>query len=250
MVKKCKCRPEGAPQWVVTYGDMMSLLLAFFILLVALSEIKTEHKWRAILDEVHRAFGMQAGADKTPNNNFKISLASQLEVFESKQRRHKKIAEVDDPSIEGRQPQVTTLREGKKFAVGGFIEFEPGSADLSGEGREKLITVVSTIRGHKNKIELRGHAGSIELAGASEFNDLWELSFARSKAVMEYLTRQQGISADRIRLVANDRYEPLRQRVITAEGQAPNRRVEVIVAEELVAQYAEPQPTDAIVNPN
>jgi len=250
MARKCKCPPEGAPAWVVTYGDMMSLLLTFFILIVALSEIKTEHKWRAILDEVHRAFGMQAGADRMPTKNLKMSLTKQLTLFEFKQRRHEKIAEVDDPAIAGRQPQVTTLREGKKFAVGGFIEFEPGSADLSEEAKGKLITVVSTIKGHKNKIELRGHAGSVELAGASKFNDLWTLSFARSKAVMEYLTKQQAISADRIRLVANDRHEPLRQRVITARGQARNRRVEVIVAEELVEQFAQPQTSDTIVNPN
>jgi chemotaxis protein MotB len=229
---------------------MMSLLLTFFILIVALSEIKTEHKWKAILDEVHRAFGMQAGAGRMPTKFIKMSLTKQLTRFEFQQRRHKKIAEVDDPSIEGRQLQVTSIREGKKFVVGGRITFEPGSADLSEEGKEKLIAIVDKIKGHKNKIELRGHAGSVELAGSSQFNDLWTLSFERSKAVMEYLTKQQGISADRIRLISNDRHEPLRQRVITPQGQKINRRVEVVVAEELVEQFAQPQDPDATLNPN
>lgn len=44
MGKKCKCPPEGAPEWVVTYGDMMSLLLTFFILLVSLSALSDTSK--------------------------------------------------------------------------------------------------------------------------------------------------------------------------------------------------------------
>ena len=47
----------GIPEWVVTFGDMMSLLLTFFIMLVSLSEIKEEETYQALVDSMQRQFG-------------------------------------------------------------------------------------------------------------------------------------------------------------------------------------------------
>ena len=68
MAKKCKCAPPGAPAWVMTYGDMMTLLLTFFIMLVALSEIKKEDQFRAIVKAVKKAFGMKGGGGEASAN--------------------------------------------------------------------------------------------------------------------------------------------------------------------------------------
>lgn len=247
MAKKCKCPPEGAPEWVVTYGDMMSLLLTFFILLVALSEIKTEQKWRAIVDEVHRAFGRDPGGGKEATRLVEMPLTTQLAMLEVRQHRRKRVADVQDPAVQGRQPRVTQVREGKRFVVGGSITFEPGSADLSDEATDQLFGIAQLIRGHQNKVELRGHAGSLELTGESRFNDLWTLSYARSLAVMRHLTHQLGVQPERIRIVANAQQEPIRQGLETLDsalamdGQKPNRRVEIVVTDALVKQFNQPE---------
>jgi len=47
----------GIPEWVVTFGDMMSLLLTFFIMLVSLSEIKEEEQYQAMTDSIQESFG-------------------------------------------------------------------------------------------------------------------------------------------------------------------------------------------------
>ena len=47
----------GIPEWVVTFGDMMSLLLTFFIMLVSLSEIKEEETYQALVNSLQRQFG-------------------------------------------------------------------------------------------------------------------------------------------------------------------------------------------------
>ncbi len=47
----------GIPEWVVTFGDMMSLLLTFFIMLVSLSEIKEEERFQSMVEEIHQHFG-------------------------------------------------------------------------------------------------------------------------------------------------------------------------------------------------
>src|SRR5437868_5109337 len=72
--------PAGAPEWVVTYGDMMSLLLTFFIMLVSMSELKTdEGKYRAMMDAVKQIFGPQFGHAGAPGASLqKTSMYNKL----------------------------------------------------------------------------------------------------------------------------------------------------------------------------
>ena len=58
----------GIPEWVVTFGDMMSLLLTFFIMLFSMSEIKEEQQYQAMLDALHQQFG-QSSAHAAPRHD-------------------------------------------------------------------------------------------------------------------------------------------------------------------------------------
>ena len=62
--------PPGVPEWVVTYGDMMSLLLTFFIMLVSMSEIRNdEGSVRAMLDSLRERFGTHHGTAAVPGKS-------------------------------------------------------------------------------------------------------------------------------------------------------------------------------------
>lgn len=245
MSKKCKCPPAGAPDWVLTYGDMMSLLLTFFILLVALSEIKKEDQFRAVVEEVQKAFGVHGGGGRLPTQDDpELSLIKRLEEMSTQQRRFANRSDADDPGIEGNHQAVTKVREGLKFVVGGYITFEPGSADLSDKARRELMKIANLVRGTTNKLEIRGHAASAEtqLDVGSPYPDLWSLSYARAKAVMGFLTSQEvGIRPERCRLIANADWEPLAKRKYTPQELTPNRRAEIVVSESLVDEFNQPQ---------
>ena len=51
----------GVPEWVVTFGDMMSLLLTFFIMLVSMSEVKEQERYQAMVDSIRQRFGHDHG---------------------------------------------------------------------------------------------------------------------------------------------------------------------------------------------
>jgi len=243
MAKKCKCPPVGAPEWMMTYGDMMTLLLCFFIILVALSEIKKEDEYQAVVREVQKAFGMKGGGGKlaTPDDPA-LSLMARLEQLQLRQYPQKQESNTDDPGIDGKDPQITRVREGMLFTQGGRITFEPGSADLTEEAKHNLTQIAGLIRGYNNKIELRGHASSMELMEPAAYPDLWMLSFTRAKAVMDFLTSTQlRIRTERIRLIANADQEKLATRKYTSVDQQPNRRVEVLVMEALVDDFNQPE---------
>lgn len=227
----------------MTYGDMMSLLLCFFIILVALSEIKKEDQYRAIVQEVKKAFGMKGGGGKVASpDDPKLSLMKRLEELQVRMTPKDKPSNTDDPGMEGKDPQVTRVREGMLFTQGGRVTFEPGSADLSEQAKRDIRVVADLIRGYNNKIDVRGHASTMELNVASRFPDLWTLSYTRAKAVMGFMTSTEvGIRRERIRLVANADAEPLVKRVYTSSGQQPNRRAEIVVLEVLIKDFTQPE---------
>ena len=63
----------GVPEWVVTYGDMMSLLLTFFIMLVSLSEVAGNKKYLQVLESLQKGIGYRAAPASPPGNNFPLN---------------------------------------------------------------------------------------------------------------------------------------------------------------------------------
>ncbi len=237
--KKCNCPPEGAPDWVVTYGDMMTLLLCFFVILVSLSELKKEDEYRAVVEAVQQAFGMKGGGGQMPTkDNPEMSLIERLDEVQLQRKKETEHSNADDPGIEGREQSVTRVREGQRFAMGGRITFDPGEFKLSPMAKKGLLRVVGQIKGSNTKIELSGHAASREMAVKASATDLWALSFARAKAVKDFLISEAvGIRPQRIRLIANADYEPVRKKVFGWAQLEPNRRVEIYVVESLVSDF-------------
>ena len=86
--QKCNCPPPGAPNWVMTYGDMMSLLLTFFIILVSISEIRDVDKYQAIVVQIQQAFGMLGGSGRASLEDIPAtSLIRRLEEVHTRNQR-------------------------------------------------------------------------------------------------------------------------------------------------------------------
>jgi len=237
MKKKCKC-PEGVPEWVVTYGDMMSLLLCFFILLAAFSEIKKD-KIEPVVNAIKEALGVTGGEGNVPIDAQPLQsvIEQMLEVALYREKIPAR-SNADDPGVEGREITVKRIREGLQFTVGGLITFESNSADLKPQAKEALDRVVNVVRGQNNKIEIRGHADGSDVPAGGSPELLWDLSYRRARAVMNYLTDpRRGIDPRRIRVTGCGDKEPLVSRAYDATQSAVNRRVEIIVTEALMQQF-------------
>lgn len=234
---KCKC-PEGVPEWVVTFGDMMSLLLAFFVLLFSMSEIKKDTpKYKRTVKAVQQQFGFKGQSGSVPVDDVPLSEIIVLEQA-AKAEKIREISASEDPSIHGRHTTVTRVNEGLKFTVGGIITFEPGSAELKPEAKEQLTTLSRVILGKNNKIDVRGHATGGDQVEGAEYASLDALSFARAKAVKDFLTMPgNGIREQRIRLVSCGTHEPLKERAYSKMQQQINRRVEIYVLETLIKDF-------------
>lgn len=248
MKKKRKQEEKGAPGWMVTYGDMMSLLLCFFIMLAAFSELKSEEEFERVVDAFREAFGYVGGEGRAPMTDLPLrSMIERLEEIALYREKFARTSQAEDPGMLGRQTSVQRVREGLQFTVGGLITFEPASAELKPEAEAQLARIAGIIRGQNNKIEVRGHATAMELLPGSAFQDALDLSYARAEAVRDVLTSSaNGIRPKRIRVVACGDTEPLVQRRYDFNAVAVNRRVELIVNEALIQDFEAPQEEPAV----
>lgn len=235
--KKCDCG-GGIPEWVVTFGDMMSLLLTFFILIVSFSELKRPHEYQRVITAVKEAFGYSGGVGVLPSDDPPLrSMIQTLEEIAQQESSDNKVSESPVEAVDGKHTKVKKVQEGLKFTIGGALSFEPESAVLLDRAKDEIRKVAKLLRGRRNKIAIRGHAASKVLSASSQYEDLTDLAYARAKAVYGVLVNDGGL--DPITLIVESRgdTEPLTPRVTSPEDQATNRRVEIIMTEAMVDDF-------------
>lgn len=225
------------PEWVVTYGDMMSLLLCFFILLAAFSELKREHQYQRVITAVKEAFGYSGGVGVMPTDDPPMrSMIQMLEELANQELKESRVSQSMDRGISGRQTKVTRVHDGLMFTIGGSLTFESGSAELKEGAKTELVKLSKLLKGRNNKVSVRGHAARKVLPPGSEFRDLRDLSYARAKAVTDFLINEGGMREELLVVDARGATEPVAVRAYSPEEQADNRRVEVVMLEVMASE--------------
>lgn len=225
----------GIPEWVVTFGDMMSLLLTFFIMLVSMSEIKQEQKYQEVVESLTRRFGYDTSVQSLSPGPTKPRDAKLAETANEGRARRMNIMQGGDKAQAptGEHPRVRIIRPGEKAYVGAVIFFPQGSAELDEVARRELDIVAKSFTGQPQKIEIRGHSSLHPLPSDSPFKTHWELAYARGWNTFEYLTREKNIDPKRLRISVAGPHEPLH---LNSEplAQRENPRVEVFMLQEVV----------------
>lgn len=234
MARRRKKQKPGVPEWVVTYGDMMSLLLTFFILLAAFSELKRDHEYQRVITAVKEAFGYSGGVGVMPTDDPPLrSMIEQLETLSKESLKESKVSQSSAEGVKGKQTEVSRIPEGMRFTIGGGMSFERDSATLKEGAESELERIASTLKGRKNRILVRGHASGTEGGELSSFDDVFDLSYARAKKVREVLVETGGLRPEQVVIEAMGALSPLERRAYTEEEQADNRRVEIVMTEQI-----------------
>lgn len=235
-MKRRKKKPgRNVPEWVVTFGDLMSLLLTFFILLQMFSELKRDHEYQRVITAIKEAFGYAGGIGVMPIDD--PPLKSLVEVLETMAVQNNfqetKISNSTDPGLEGPHMRVTRIREGVVFTIGGPSSFDPLSADVKDSVKHELRKLSVLLAGRLNKVEIVGHAAAKYIPDDSPWESLDHLSYKRAENVKDLLV-EYGLEDRVFRLTAAGLREPVRPRAVQPEDAAENRRVEIILTELLV----------------
>lgn len=221
------------PEWVVTFGDMMSLLLTFFIMLVSLSEIKEEDKYQALVESMRRQFGhANSMASMIPGDaKPRTSAYAVLATMGRAKREDVHSGGVKAKAPVGDNPTVRIIRPGRLTAVGTVVFFAEGEENLSDGAKAALDSIANELKGKPQKIEVRGHTSARTAAKAVSIREPMNLAYLRSVQVFDYLVNQHGIDPRRCRIAAAAASEPMNMAADPTK-QKQNPRVEVFLLDE------------------
>lgn len=238
--------PPGVPEWVVTYGDMMSLLLTFFIMLVSLSEIVAEQKYRAVLTALDQKLGFTTAPVAPPGNNFPANstIESDNERLGAESPEDKGRGGIKSKSVQGEDRRIKVTDEGTPQRVGSFLTFLPVTNNPDGknkyqltmEAEDELRSIVREVRGKDNKIEIRSHVtgtGELKAGDASLVTDGISRSYDQGHAVF-VLLENWGIDPDRIRITAAG---AALAGELNSNSKAPPERIEVFMSDVFTSEY-------------
>lgn len=229
MPRERKKQPEGeggAPGWVVTYGDMMSLLLTFFILLAAFSTI-SEEDFKKAVGSLEGAFSV---FPKYPSVIDVAGVGKKREQQRRMQQAAQKLAE--QIQVMGQDKQVKVEYDAKggiKITLRDTFLFDRGSAEIKTESFPVLESVSKILKGLDNVfIEVKGHTDNVPIVNHPRFRDNYELSYYRADAVAKQLRILGPLPDNLFEITACGPNQPLSTN-LTEEGRRENRRVEIFV---------------------
>jgi chemotaxis protein MotB len=193
--------------WIFTYGDLVTLLLVFFIMLFSFCKTDVE-KFKSVAESFKPT---------PPGSPFFLSghegvlqaLAQRLETSE--------IAE---------EVFITVDRRGVVVSFKDTALFPSGSAELTDKARKSLNTFVSYVFGLPNDVIIEGHTDDQPVAGG-RYPSNWELSAARASSVARFF-ESEGVKGTRMQVIGYGSYRP-RFRNDTPEKRALNRRIDVVI---------------------
>ena len=223
---------EGAPLWVVTFGDLMSLLMCFFVLLLSFSEMDRK-KYKMVSGSMKQAFGIQREKPvfESPRGQKMIAKEFDQAVIITK------IEEAIKPIIDEIKNEYEELKDAVELEIGedkvtirmmGETTFDTGKAELHPAFRPLLKKIGAVLSQTKAEIIIAGHTDNVPLSGGL-FGSNLGLSMARAGSVAEYLLRATSIDPKRLSTMGFGEFRPLASND-TAQGRRKNRRVEIIVS--------------------
>ncbi len=219
-------RETGPPQWAVTYADLMSLLLVFFVLIASYSSLDVV-KYRSLVGSVQNALGTRDRTLADP----KLDSAPTQGIASAAEERERRWVEQEVESMVqelGGPFAAAKTEDGLRVRVDGSLLFDPGRADLKDDARDALAKLLSPLRNYPYEIHVEGHTDNVPIATAA-FPSNWELSAARASSVVRFLLEKAEVPRSRVLAVGMADSRPLASND-TPEGRRRNRRVEFLLS--------------------
>lgn len=264
-----KCPPVGAPLWLATFADLMSLLMCFFVLLLSFASMDA-NKFKKMSESMMNAFGVQRDipADAVPMGtsiiaqHFSPAMTEPTLLDDVKQSTNQKDVQLDvdvedmevmkqkvmAEKLKEIEEQAEEIRESlKKEITQGLVtvetdglriiirinekgSFPSGSAVLKAGFEPVMDKITDSVNQSVGKVVVAGHTDDIPIS-TDWYRSNWELSASRSVTVAHFMLNKKETDANRVVIEGFADTKPLVPND-SAKNRAINRRVEIIIEQE------------------
>jgi len=270
--KKKHEEEENAERWLLTYADMITLLVAFFMMMYSMSVLNLE-KFKAAAIGIRSGFnGPSLGKKHSGDSMIEKGLSRRLDpelgvvivppakprttfvkrksgvkrplskkykptAAQRRAQRVQRLTKEINCSLmgvaQGEAARVVAERTGVAIElIGDLIFFPKGTAHLSEEAKDILRAVISVLSVLDNEISVEGYTSKFEASEAGEFSNSWELSTARAMAVVNFMMESGKINPKRISITGFGQFRPIRKKNKTTAKIDENDRVRIFIYQE------------------
>lgn len=223
---------RGTPRWLITFSDMMTLLLCFFVLLVSFANTDTT-KFKEVLGSMKDAFGVRREVlelGKEGGMERPIKMESTAPKSEAEKQRLVNLLKtmVKEEGVE-KNTLILPVRNGVRLEItelAGHAMFDRGGTGLTPESQRLLRKMIPTMKETIYKITVEGHSDNIPLR-SPKFPSNWELSSARAGRVVRFFIQHGKMDPRRFTAVGYSDTKPLVENT-TPENRDKNRRVSIL----------------------
>jgi chemotaxis protein MotB len=252
---------EARDRWMITYADLITLLLIFFVVLYAMSSLDGT-KYGIVTDSLSQSFRsgnpvleggdgiLDGGQEQTPgsssgasgqasgngdNSSETAEPTAREQAFKEQEARLTELMGVITQYVQdnnlGDQIFVEDKPQGIAITLSDRFLFDVGDAALKPPSLPALRKLSGLFGGIGAVISIEGHTDNVPVASSS-YKDNWELSGARALSVLRFFLEKQGLSPDNFQYAGYADTRPAADNS-TETGRAKNRRVEIIVLRQL-----------------
>ncbi len=244
--KKTRQELPGAPAYMNTYGDMVTLLLTFFVLLYTFSSLDVQ-RFYEVMSAIHHSFMGRTGIlEGSPDPGAKegqrldpLEMTAQdlstglgereLALLEMMEQMEETYEEVRTFLLEAGLEDDVQMRieeRGVVIELPERILFDTGRAEIKTEFLPTLDLMVALLNRIDNQIIVEGHTDNVPIS-TFRYPSNWELSVDRAVSVVRYLAEEQDLDPRRFKATGYGEFHPLDTNK-TPEGRARNRRVTIV----------------------
>ena len=246
-------------RWLITYADLITLLLIFFVMMFAMSSLD-ESKYEGMTQSLHHTFksgdsifeqgsGLTGTADKYTHKNpdsttspvtdaeQKSQTLSKRELaFRAQEEELQGLISVISNYVSDNDLQdqifVADNPQGISITLSDQFVFDTGKADLKQVSTPTLSKLASLFKNINTIVSIEGHTDNLPIKYSSQYQDNWELSGARGLSILRFFLEQEKLPADKFQYAGYADTRPVGDNA-TEIGRQSNRRVELIVLRQL-----------------
>ncbi|MGC6493799.1 MAG: OmpA/MotB family protein [Myxococcota bacterium] len=210
----------GLPGWMATFSDMVTLLMTFFAMLLAMANFDDMTRVEAVITSIQTEFGIVSFFDKQVGIREEEAYPSQSITRETPHPVHPKLREAFEKHVSDHMIQITEEEQELRVALDDRVFFASGAAEVDPAAFELLTEVAIAVAGKDIEIVVEGHTD-----GTGDEQRNWVLSAQRAAAVVNILQRR-GVPGERLAAVGRGEFSPG-----AAYGDDPtwDRRIEFVL---------------------
>ncbi len=221
----------GGSTWLISFTDVMALMLTFFVLLFAMSNPKKED-WEQLTQKINESFNQfqgkaeNRGAEDAVNiEKINFSQALDLDYLQAIVRK------LITQSPELQSARIIDSADRLIISLPQDLLFDSGRAVLKDEASRAIFTLANTLGRIQNRIEIVGHTDPRPVSGG-DYASNWELSLARAAAVGATFQNVGYKKPLTLRGQAAGRFDDMAQSIPVSERLDISRRVDVVIMED------------------